>query len=166
MSRTFSGEYTFRHPVEAVHGALSSRVHWEQRVAELGEQRATLTGFSAANGITTVEVTNVVAPHLLPRAAAKYGDITVQIQEEWHALVGDAARGVMRGRVTAARVQTDGVFGLRANGADGCVLSLTGTVVCRLPMVGKAVEAGLEKAVTEGFGHNCEFIEQWVDRQV
>ncbi|WP_276514552.1 DUF2505 domain-containing protein [Nocardia huaxiensis] len=144
---------------------MCDRLHWEQRVAELGERRATLTRFSAGHGVTTAEVTNVVAPHLLPKAAARYGDITVQIEEHWHELVGDVARGVMHGRVAAARLQVEGSFRLRASGSAACVLSLDGTVASALPLVGRAVEAGLAKEIPEGFTRNCEFIRQWVERQ-
>ncbi|MBF6169908.1 DUF2505 domain-containing protein [Nocardia blacklockiae] len=162
MAKTFADEYTFPQPIAPIHAALFSRTHWEQRLARAGEQRSVLTGFTAVPGTTTVAASTEIASALLPRGAARSGDITFDFEEEWHDLVGDTALGAMRATITLARMRLDATFRLRARGARETVMSFEGTVKSKLPVFGKAVEDGVCEQIIDGFTRNCDFLKEWV----
>ncbi|WP_280273469.1 DUF2505 domain-containing protein [Nocardia wallacei] len=162
MTKTFTDEYVFSLAIAPIHQALFSRTHWEQRLAEVGKQRSVMTGFTLRPGAATVAASTEIASALLPRGAARSGDITFDFEEEWHDLVGDVAHGTMRATITLARMRLDATFRLQAQGAEETVMSFEGTVKSKLPVFGKAVEEGVCEQITEGFASNCDFLQQWV----
>ncbi|MET7771693.1 DUF2505 domain-containing protein [Nocardia sp. NPDC005366] len=162
MSKNFADEYLFPYPVDAVHRALFSREHWACRLAQVGDQATTMTGFTASPGQITVTASTEIAGALLPPGAARNRDITFDFEEEWHDLDGDIAHGVMRASIKLARMRLDGTFRLRARGLSDSVMRFEGEVTSKLPVFGRAVEDGVCTQIIEGFTRNCDFIQEWV----
>ncbi len=162
MTKTFAEEFHFDHSARAIHDALTSRAHWERRLAEVGDQVTTMTGFVADAESTTVTAATEIATALLPRGAARASDITFDFEERWFPLTGDTARGIFTGSITLARMVLDSAFTLTATGPETAVLTLTGEITAKLPVFGKAVEEGVLEQTVEGFARNCAFIDRWV----
>ncbi|MFF0491928.1 DUF2505 domain-containing protein [Nocardia sp. NPDC004068] len=164
MPKTFSEDYDFAVPMAAVHAAMVSRPHWEQRFAAIGEGRTRLTDFRTAGDVVTIAASTEVASALLPRGVGRKRakEITFDFEESWHPIAGSTATGVFHGWIELGRMTVDALFALSARGDDACALALSGTVESKLPVFGRAVEDTVCQQMVEGFFDNCRFIDAWV----
>lgn len=162
MSDKFHHRFRYRHPVAAVHAALTDRGYWQDRLTEVELSGAILSGYSATPTDTTVCVQKPV--HLENADAAANAMLpTFAYSECWYPLHDGRAIGELRGRLGELPIRISGEFLLAASGT-GTVFELSGRTEVGLPGFGRFVGRRLRAELARDFDRNCAFTEDWLDR--
>ncbi|MGX1804542.1 DUF2505 domain-containing protein [Nocardia sp. NPDC055321] len=166
MSEKFANQFTFGHPIGAVHAALTDPGYWHDRLAELEGGGAAVTAFTAEAGITTVAVSMSIAAAALPARAARARPLGVRFtfEESWRALRAGAAIGTLHGAVAGAPVRLAATFRLESGDAGTTLMRQHGFVEAGVPLVGRMIEDGVRAKVIADFARNCRYTEDWAGR--
>ncbi|MFZ2175128.1 MAG: DUF2505 domain-containing protein [Rhodococcus sp. (in: high G+C Gram-positive bacteria)] len=162
MAKRFEYTEELAHPVDRVHGTLTDQLFWEKRF-ERAPDKITIDG-SRGPGTLTTSMRDTIGTDSLPGLVKKVvrGELRVERIDEWDVLEIDQARGRIRGSSTGIPVRIECTSLLRASGT-ATVLTVTGSVEVKIPLVGGQIESLVRKLVGDMVAQDREAVEKWLD---
>lgn len=162
MARSFDVAVDSPASVEQVHTAISGEGYWLARLATLNG--STTLESLVVDGDRTVRVTTTqdLGHDLLPGIVSRFyrRDLKVRHNETWRPVDGQ-----LRGEIAVAVSGAPGSGSAAASVAptkSGSVLTLTGSVEFKVPLVGGTIESFIAREFVQGIPNLQEFTARWV----
>ncbi|MFZ1161605.1 DUF2505 domain-containing protein [Mycobacterium sp.] len=162
MPRSFDVSVDSPASVDQVHAAFSTEEYWLARIGNL--KGSTSLESLVVDDDQTVRVTTTqdLGRDLLPGIVAKFyrRDLSVRHTETWTPS-GDQLRGAITVVVSGAPGSGSADASV-APTPNGSLLSLSGTVEFRVPLVGGTVESFIAREFAHGIPDVQDFTAKWV----
>jgi hypothetical protein len=167
MSRTFDVSIHSPTSVEQIHAAFGEEDYWMARIAAFGGSKTLDSLIVEPDGTLTVSITEDLRHGALPKMLAKLypGDLNVRSTETWSPAGDGRVNGEISVAVTGAPGSGRGSAVLAPSGA-GSLLTLSGAVEFRVPVVGGPIESYVAREFAKGIGEIQRFTTEWVDEHV
>jgi hypothetical protein len=162
MARSFDVAVDSPASVEQVHAAISDEDYWLARLATLNGS-TTLESLVVEDDRTVrVATTQDLGRDLLPGIVSKFyrRDLTVRHTETWRPK-GDQLCAEVRVAVSGAPGSGSGSASV-APTQGGSLLTFTGTVEFKVPVVGGTIENFIAREFAQGIPNIQEFTAKWV----
>jgi hypothetical protein len=162
MARSFDVAVDSPASVEQVHAAFSGEDYWLARLATLNGS-TTLESLVVDDDHTVrVATTQDLGRDLLPGIVSKFyrRDLKIQHTETWRPVDGQL-RGEISVAVSGAPGSGSGAASV-APAQSGSVLTLTGTVEFKVPLVGGMIESFIAREFAHGIPNIQDFTAKWV----
>ncbi|UQX09666.1 DUF2505 domain-containing protein [Candidatus Mycobacterium methanotrophicum] len=162
MPRSFEVSAESSATVEQVHSAFSDEDYWLARLASLNGSAGLESLIVDDDLIVRVATTQDLGRDLLPGIVAKfYGrDVQIRHTETWRP-VGGQLRGEISVAVSGAPGSGCGAASV-APIQSGSLLTFTGTVEFKVPLVGGAIESFIAREFAQGIPNIQDFTATWV----
>jgi hypothetical protein len=163
MPRSFDVSIDSPASVEQVHAALSVEDYWLARLATLNGS-TTLESLVVDDEQTVrVATTQDLGRDLLPGIVAKFyrRDLKVRHTETWTPLGNHQLRGEISVAVSGAPGSGSG-SALLASTETGSLLTVSGTVEFKVPLVGGTIESFIAREFAQGLPNIQELTAKWV----
>ncbi len=162
MPRSFDVSVESPVSVDQVHAALSAEEYWLARIGNL--KGSTSLESLVVDDDQTVRVTTTqdLGRDLLPGIVAKFyrRDLKVRHTETWIPS-GDQLRGAITVAVSGAPGSGSAAASV-APSPNGSLLTFSGTVEFRVPLVGGTVESFIAREFAQGIPDVEDFTAKWV----
>ena len=150
---------------EQVHRALCDEGYWLARLADSGADEATLDVLEISDGGgVTVVTTQVLRSERLPGVVTQFhrGDLAIQREERWTALVDGRAGADVSGSISDAPVAVRGTAALQPHD-KASRLAYCATVEVRVPLVGGKLEKFIGNQLMALVEAEQRFTTSWID---
>ena len=158
-------EVSFESPatVQEIHTAFGRRDYWLDRLAAFGGAKTLDSLEVDPAGAVSVVVTEDLRQDALPGVMAKVyrGDLSVRSTEVWTPNGDGRVRGEIAVGVQGAPGSGTGTALLAPSG-EGSTLSLSATVVFKVPVVGGTIEKVIARQFADGFADIHRFTDMWI----
>jgi hypothetical protein len=163
MARSFDVSVDSPTSVEQVHAALSGEDYWLARLATLNGSTTLESLVVDDDQIVRVATTQDVGRDLLPGIVAKFyrRDLKIRHTEIWTPLGDNQLRGEISVAVSGAPGSGSGTA-LVAPTETGSLLTLSGTVEFKVPLVGGTIESFIARGFAQGIPDIQQFTAEWV----
>jgi len=163
MARSFDVSVDSPVSVDQVHAAISGEDYWLARLA-ISNGSTTLESLSVDDDRTVrVATTQDLGRDMLPGIVAKFyrRDLKVRHTEMWTPLGDNQLRGEISVAVSGAPGSGSG-NALVAPTETGSLLTCSGTVEFKVPLVGGTIESFLAREFAQGVPNIQDFTAKWV----
>ncbi len=164
MPRSFDMATDYEGSVEQVHQAFRDEQYWLARLADSGADDATLDSMQlGTDGSVDVVTTQILRVDRLPAVVTQFhrGDLRIQREESWSALLDGRANGTVNGAIAGAPVALTGDAELAPVNANAR-LAFRATVEVRIPLVGAKVENFIGNQLVELLIAEQRFTTLWI----
>jgi Protein of unknown function (DUF2505) len=162
MPRSFDVSADSPATVEQVHSAFSDEDYWLARLAKLNGSTALESLIVDDDQTVRVATTQDLGRDLLPGIVSKFyrRDLKVRHTETWRPVDGQL-RGEISVAVSGAPGSGSGAASV-APTQSGSLLTFTGTVEFKVPLVGGTVESFIAREFVQGIPNIQDFTAKWV----
>jgi hypothetical protein len=162
MPRSFDVSVDSPASVDQVHAAFSAEEYWLARIGNLKGSTSLESLVVDDDQTVRVSTTQDLGRDLLPGIVAKFyrRDLSVRHTETWTPS-GDQLRGAITVEVSGAPGSGSAAASV-APTPNGSLLSLSGTVEFRVPLVGGTVESFIAREFAHGIPDVQDFTAKWV----
>jgi hypothetical protein len=162
MPRSFDVSVDSPASVDQVHAAFSTERYWLARLETLNGSTALESLDVGDDQTVRVITTQDLGRDLLPGIVAKFyrRDLKVRHTETWTPW-GDELRGEITVAVSGAPGSGSAAAAV-APTAGGSLLTLTGTVEFKVPLVGGTIESFIAREFAQGIPDVQDFTARWV----
>jgi Protein of unknown function (DUF2505) len=162
MPRSFDVSADSSATVEQVHSAFGDEDYWLARLATLNGSTALESLIVDDDQTVRVATTQDLGRDLLPGIVAKFyrRDLKVRHTETWTPIDGQ-----LHGKISVAVSGAPGSGSGAASVAptqSGSLLTFTGTVEFKVPLVGGTVESFIAREFAQGIPNIRDFTTKWV----